>query len=433
MVIETTTIQEWGADAIWGDLGVFYKAFAFIIALLILGNLYRYYFSTSPTEKLKTIYLVIGTSLFVIGNIIFNITFPILFDTVRYQHLGDFSAIFFLGFTAYAIVKRKLFEAKIVLTALFIVFIAIVLSIDIFFTEAVLGQGMKTITLFMFLFFGYLLVRSVSKEIRQREELERVSSKLATTNVRLEAAYRKLQSLDKAKSEFLSIASHQLRTPLTAIKGYLSMIMEGRYGEIPEKSKEKMKDIYQSNERLIKLVNDLLNLSRIETGKMEPNFKKERIEDLVSEIVKDMHIVAEEKGIYLKFEPPSTSLPEVLIDYDKIRQVILNIVDNALKYTNEGGVHIEINREDDYVVVVIGDTGEGMTKEECSRMFQSFSRGSAGNMLHIEGAGIGLYVSKRFVDMHKGEVWVESSGKGKGSTFYVKLPIYKVNQTNNEK
>ncbi len=423
LVIENTIIKEWGAEAIWGNLGTFYKVFAFVVALLILKNLYSYYLSTIASEKLKIIYLVIGTSLMVVGNIIFNVIFPMALDTVKYQHFGDFSAIFFLGFTAYAIVKRKLFEVKVVLTTLFIALIAVILSVDLFLTETLLGQGIKAGTLIIFLFFGYLLVRSVSREIEQREELERVSSRLATTNVRLEAAYRKLQSLDKAKSEFLSIASHQLRTPLTAIKGYLSMIMEGRYGEVSDKAKEKMGDVYQSSERLIKLVNDLLNLSRIETGKMQLEPKEERIEDLVAEIVKDMHIVAEEKGIHLNFERPSTPLPEVFIDYDKIRQVILNIVDNALKYTTEGGVDIEIKKEKDSVLVIISDTGEGMTEEECSKMFQSFSRGSAGTILHTEGAGIGLYVSKRFVDMHKGKVWVESEGKGKGSTFYIKLPV----------
>ncbi len=200
--------------------------------------------------------------------------------------------------------------------------------------------------------------------------------------------------------------------------------------QYPVRQKKKMGDIYQSSERLIALVNDLLNLSRIETGKVEFIPSNEQIEEIISEIVKDLSIIAEKKNLYLKIKNPPEKLPKVSVDREKIRQVILNIIDNALKYTNKGGVTVEIRSEEmrkgnESILINITDTGEGMTKEESSNMFQSFSRGTAGNLLHREGAGLGLYVSKKFVEMHNGKIWVISNGKGKGTTFFIEIPTKK--------
>ncbi|MDO8436038.1 MAG: ATP-binding protein [bacterium] len=251
----------------------------------------------------------------------------------------------------------------------------------------------------------------------------KLEKEVAERTKELKEAYDDLKKLDKAKSEFISIASHQLRTPLTAIKGYISMMLENTYGTPPEKMEKPLKNIYISNERLLKLVNDLLNISRIESGRLEIKLEEASVEELIVSIVEELKNVAKEKGVYLKFEKPAKPISKISIDKDTIRQVIMNIIDNAIHYTSQGGVTIKVKSQKLKVQIKISDTGEGMTKEEISRLFESFARGEAGTRFWTEGMGLGLYVAKKFVDMHKGKIWAESKGKGKGSTFYIELPI----------
>jgi signal transduction histidine kinase len=309
-------------------------------------------------------------------------------------------------------------------------FIAILLLVDLIaFTADILYLKIfKSIILASFLYFGKILIRSVSREIERREELERLSDQVVETNVKLKDANEKLKKLDKAKSEFMSIASHQLRTPLTAIKGYLSMITEGSYGKISEKTKEKLEQVLQSTERLIKLVNDLLNVSRIESGKIEMDFKKVNLVNFIEDSIQELKIVAENKDLYLNFNKGTEESLEVEMDQQRIRQVILNIIDNAIKYTEEGGITITTKKQSiesgkDSVLITIKDTGEGMDKKEINNIFDSFSRGSAGDLMHTEGAGLGLYVAKKFIDMHNGLIWIESKGKGTGTKFLIELSI----------
>jgi len=239
------------------------------------------------------------------------------------------------------------------------------------------------------------------REIKLREEIEKIS---------------------QAKTEFISITSHQLRTPLSAIKGYLSMILEGSYGQLPEKVKEKMENVFQSNERLIKLVNDILNVSKIEAGEIEMNWERVDLREIIKEVINELSIKAKEKNLYLNFEEPK-EVPKVLLDSEKIRQVILNLIDNAIRYTQEGGVNVKLQMSKGKLQIVIADTGEGLTKEEKEKLFKRFSRGTAGTKFWTEGAGLGLYIVRRFVEMHNGKIWAESEGRGKGSTFFVELPI----------
>jgi len=184
-----------------------------------------------------------------------------------------------------------------------------------------------------------------------------------------------------------------------------------------------LENIYASNERLIKLVNDLLNVSRIEAGRIELKLEKASMEEIISSVVEELKNEAAIKDIYLKFEKPKKPLPQVLADKDKIRQAIMNLIDNAIRYTSEGGITVNTNVLDSKLQIMVSDTGEGMTEEEMSNLFESFSRGTAGARFWTEGAGLGLYVAKKFVEMQKGKIWAESQGKNKGSTFYIEIPI----------
>ncbi|PIP18547.1 MAG: sensor histidine kinase, partial [Parcubacteria group bacterium CG23_combo_of_CG06-09_8_20_14_all_35_6] len=255
------------------------------------------------------------------------------------------------------------------------------------------------------------LIKSVVNEVDYRKKLE--------------SAYEELKVLDHAKSEFVSIASHQLRTPLTAIKGYISMILEGSYGSLQEKTKESLTKVYQANERLIKLVNDLLDLSRLESGKIEIQKKKTSLDVMVTNVVEMLKIQAQNKNLYLKMKKPRELIPQLDIDEQKISQAVLNIIDNAIRYTENGGIVIEVSleKEEKKIVIEIKDTGLGMDKKDIQDLFESFSRGKVATKHWTEGAGLGLYIAKKFVEMHNGKIWAESDGIDKGSSFFIELPI----------
>ncbi|HQO27814.1 MAG TPA: HAMP domain-containing sensor histidine kinase [Candidatus Pacearchaeota archaeon] len=350
-------------------------------------------------------------------NVIFNVIFPLFQGTIQYWQFGNYSAIFLLCFTAYAIVKRRLFDIRVALTSIVVAAIAILLVLEFFLLTESLGMRvLKGITLMVFLLLSFLLFKTMNKEAKQKDELMHLAE-------HLERANRELKKLDHTKSEFLSIASHQLRTPLTAMRGYLSMLIQGDFGPLSPKVKEVSQEVYQASLRLLKLANDLLNVSQIESGKITLVYEKTSIEKLAKSVIDELKIEADKKGLYLKMII-AEDLPEIEIDSEKIRQVLLNIIDNAIKYTKKGGVTVKIGLSgSDHVLIKVQDTGVGMTKEDIGKLFRSFSRGKAGTSLHSSGAGLGLYAARKFVDQHKGRLWVKSPGRNQGSTFFIELPI----------
>ncbi len=242
---------------------------------------------------------------------------------------------------------------------------------------------------------------------------------------KIKSANENLRKLDVAKSEFISIASHQLRTPLTAIKGFISLILEGTYGPPPPKIEDALNKVYASNERLIQLVEDLLNLSRIESGRLEYKIEPAHIEDLLNELYATFQIITKKKGLELNLRLPATPLPTVSVDFFKLREVISNVIDNAIKYTKEGSVTIKAGLTEDQtkVRVSVKDTGIGVPLDEMGNLFQKFSRGKDTTRLHANGTGLGLYVGKQMLEAMGGRVWVESEGEGKGSTFFVEVNV----------
>jgi len=395
----------------WPQAGPLYICFLFLGYFGLIGyGLYQLFKArkTAPEEKRKQIdYCILASILGFWGG---ATNFPLMFGVSLLPPIGQPLVAFYVLLVTLAIIRYHLFEIRVILAEILVIATGLTLLVWAVTAEPFLLKILGGALFVLFIAFGYQLVRSVIKEIELRAELEK--------------AYQELERIDKAKSEFLSIASHQLRTPLTAIKGYISMILEGTYGKLLEKQARPLKNVYQSNERLIKLINDLLNLARLDAGKIEFSPELNSLEEIVSDTVEELRINAEKKDLDMRMVKPSEPLPKIMVDQDKLRQVILNIIDNAIKYTNKGGITIELKKLDGEEEIKVSDTGEGMTKKEIESLFQMFSRATAGTQLHTEGAGIGLYVARQFIEMHGGKIWVESPGKSKGSTFYIRLPIY---------
>lgn len=266
--------------------------------------------------------------------------------------------------------------------------------------------------------FNIKLKREVRKATK---EVAVANTDLTKTNKKLSVAYGRLKQLDSAKNEFISIASHQLRTPLTSIKGFISLIREGDYGKINKEVDTALKKIFISNERLIKLVNDLLSLSRIESGKFTFTFEKNDVISMVNGIIENFSLEAEDRNLKLVFIKPRTKIKTFSFDRDKMHEVISNLVDNAIKYTPEGKIAVKVEDSKEKIRITVQDSGKGMEKEESKYVFEKFRRGVGSSSLNTEGTGLGLYVCKKIVDAHKGKIIAESDGPGKGSRFIVEL------------
>jgi len=242
----------------------------------------------------------------------------------------------------------------------------------------------------------------------------------ALTYEALQAANEKLKSLDKLKTEFLSLAAHQLRSPLTAIRGYTSMLLEGSFGAVDEKQKEAINRVFESSTHLSKVVEDLLNVSKIEAGGMKYEMAVFDLEKPVHDLATDLSITAQKKGLALSFTTDGKSPYTINGDMEKLRQVVLNIIDNAIKYTEKGSIAVRLSKDAGMVRMSVTDTGMGISAEEKQKLFQKFSRGEGGKT-NTGGSGLGLYLAKQISEAHGGHIAIDSPGVGLGSTFTIEL------------
>ncbi len=259
--------------------------------------------------------------------------------------------------------------------------------------------------------------------VKLQKEVEKVTKNLLRANEQLKEANIHLKELDSAKSEFMSIASHQLRTPLAGIVGYLSMILDGDYGKIDDNQQKIVSEVFAASQRLVRLVNTFLNVTRIEAGRFTLSFVNVNFVDLVRGEVMELQPTADKKNVKLVYEEPKDKNLMAMVD-DKIRDAVLNLIDNAIKYTPDGTVTVRLEKEGkDMLHYSVKDSGVGISKDEVDNLFQKFVRGSGIAKIQPNGSGLGLYIVKKIVEGHGGKVWAESEGEGKGSTFNIRIPI----------
>jgi len=231
-----------------------------------------------------------------------------------------------------------------------------------------------------------------------------------------------VKEIERMKTEFVSLASHQLRTPLTAIKLFIEMLINEEAGKLNTQQKDYMKNVQQSTERMIKLVSDLLNVSRLETGRLKIEPKSIQIEDFIQGLIKEAKDAATDRDVV--FQGPKTKLPKIPIDPTLMRQVIQNLITNAILYspTKQCDVLVKLEQKDRDYVVSIKDKGIGIPKDVQSRIFEKLFRADNAQKAQAEGSGLGLYVAKMIMVASGGKIWFESEEK-KGTTFYVSIPI----------
>lgn len=237
----------------------------------------------------------------------------------------------------------------------------------------------------------------------------------------LKQTNEKLKEIDEAKDEFISMASHQLRTPLTSMKGYVSMVLDGDTGPITESQRTLLQQAFNSSQRMVYLIADLLNVSRLRTGKFVITNKDVDLPSLVESELSQLTESAAARGVKFFYEKPK-EFPAVVLDEMKIRQVVMNYLDNALYYTPKGGrVMVELKATDATIDFTVTDTGLGVPKEEQHNLFSKFFRAQNARQMRPDGTGLGLYMTRKIISAQGGTI-LFSSVEGEGSTFGFRFP-----------
>jgi signal transduction histidine kinase len=248
---------------------------------------------------------------------------------------------------------------------------------------------------------------------------------LAQTKRELAEAKRQLHEADKLKSEFIATVSHELRTPLNSIIGFAKLLLKQKIGPLNQIQQTDISVIYDSAQHLLSLVNDILDLSKIEAGKIRLDTEWVSIEEIIVGVMASMYILIEDKPIELK-EEIEPNLPQVFVDRGRIRQVVINILSNAAKFTDEGSITMQVRKitknEQEFICFSVKDTGIGIAAEDMDKVFEAFRQIDSSIARRAEGTGLGMPISYRLVTLHGGDLWVESQAE-QGSTFSFTIPL----------
>jgi len=261
----------------------------------------------------------------------------------------------------------------------------------------------------------------INKKLHSENEI--IEREVRDRTEKLTKANQELQELDNRKSEFLSIAAHQLRTPLSGLKWALNMLIEGEAGPISDQQKVLLMKSYEGNERLVGLVNEMLQANRIERGVLPLQKVSTQVVDLVDNVLYEVLPIAAKTNITIHFNHTNTPPEPLMIDPEKARAVFQNLIENAIKYTHPGGeVNIQISRVENVEQFAISDNGIGIPIDDQAHIFSRFFRARNAKKVDPNGTGLGLYIAKNIIEMHGGKIWLES-GEDKGTTFYFTLGV----------
>lgn len=411
LIIKNIFFEEGVLHIVYGDLSWAFFGSVLLFTILSFVVLIRQYkFPHVSRESKKVIhFILVGLTVFFVANAIFNIFFPVFKGLFSLYEFGDYSTIVFFVLLTYATARHNIFGFKVVAVSFLTIFLGSFLAVNALVISSSTSQRITNSIVFaLYVPFGYFLVKSVKSEIEQKEKFYGLTERLKV--------------LDAQKDEFISMAAHELRAPMTAIKGYISMVLEGDAGDIPEKARGFLADANNINDRLIRLVNNMLNVSRIEEGKMVYQMEEENLSRIVRAVFNQFIPEAERKGLKYALEIQPEVKDKVYVDPDRIHEVVGNLISNAIKYTDRGSVKVELKQPTrETVRCEVVDTGPGISEQEQKKLFQKFQRAET-SIGKTTGTGLGLYISKLLIERFKGKIGVKSA-PGVGSTFWFELPL----------
>jgi len=443
VVIMDVTWQGWGNEITFGPGNILFGLYALLVSVVLVVTLIFKYLKFESEEKRKVKYFMVGTFLFILFNIVFNIIVPEVLQTARYQHFGDYSAVFLVGFTAYAILRYKFLNVKIALTALLIGVLGMLVVIDMFaLSRTLLEQGVKFVILVFFSIISVFLVRSVLNEIRQKEQLAKI-------NKALDESRQRYIDLASEQKDIIDVMGHEIRTPLTAIIQEIKIHTKYTLPiekELLEEAKdlanlnkvvpymiETIKTVDRASTHAVALVSDMLETARLDKNRFELNYETFELVSVVRSNVELMKksVDTEEASVKYNVGFVEPEFKEFSVEADKTRigQAVYALLNNAMKYRDPAKdnvtVKVSLSRNEREAIITIGDNGIGIDKEDIPKLGKKFMRlnpKTNGNLKRPGGTGLGLFVVKGIMEHHKGEMIVESQGIGHGATFTLRFP-----------
>jgi signal transduction histidine kinase len=357
-----------------------------------------------------------------VGTIIaFNSIFAVLFGSTAHTSpnaywMGNVALMTGMFIIAVAIIKNRLLvDLRLVSAEVFILLTLFVIVADIVVSQSMLDFSLRLAILVVLVFYGTMTSRNIVREARNLHELQALTEHVTKMNGQLLEA-------DRTKTKFLSLATHQLRAPLGGMRSYLDMLFKGNFGPLTDKQQDIVRINLGATSQLLETVEMFLNVTKIELGKLELYKSETLLQKLFPRVIEGVQPLADRKGLAIAVDIPQNARP-VFCDSGKIFHVLMNLLDNAIKYTEKGEIRLSASFGPDEARVSIKDTGAGLSPEDKERLFEGFKRGIAGATLNKDGSGLGLFLVKNIVEAHNGKVFVESEGRGCGSTFGFTLPM----------
>lgn len=326
-------------------------------------------------------------------------------DTFNLEQYGYFGMTIFITALTYIIVKYKAFNIKLIAAQALVVALVILIGSQFFFIRNPINQILNGITFALSIGFGYLLIKSVQREIEQRIQTEKLA--------------RELEESNRQQVILIHFITHQIKGFVAKSRNIFAMIKEGEYGPVPTQMLPMVEEGFRSDTKGAETIQEILNAANIKSGKVEYTMGSLDLKLMIEEIVRDLKAHADAKGLELR-----TELAEVSFVGDKGQLVnaFKNIIDNSIKYTQTGSVDVSLSQKGGKVLFEIKDTGVGITKEDMARLFTEGGHGANSTKINVESTGFGLYIVKNIIEAHKGTVRAESDGEGKGSRFIIELP-----------
>lgn len=359
------------------------------------------------TYRLQIILLTLGIALF--ESIFFVSNFyGELTKIYEFNLWGPLGMFFFILFLGYTIVRLRAFNVKLLAAQALVAATVLLVGSQFFFVENTVGQILVATTLIMTLVFGYFLVQSVHREVQQRERIEKLAKELERANER--------------QVVLIHFITHQIKGFVTKSRNIFAMIREGDYGQVPDAMKLVVEEGFRSDTQGVNTIQEILNASNIKSGKVTFTMEPFDLKNLIDEIANSLKGVAQAKG--LAFNVDTGTEPLIYTgDRAQLINAFKNLVDNSIKYTLQGEVKVTLAKADGKVRFIVKDTGIGISAEDKKLLFTEGGHGKESAKVNVESTGFGLYIVKNIIEAHKGRVWVESDGEGKGSCFIVELPI----------
>ncbi len=431
-------IQVWAEHKgpLWFLHDIFFDGF-FLGGLLILYLKYKH--ATVKNQKVNLKFMFFGMLVSIIPVAVVSVILP----EFGYTQLDWLSPIIVTGNVIvlfYSVIKYRQMSIKTVAAEVFVLVMAVVLFANIFINGGVFEVPGKVVVFFVFAAIGYLFIQSILKEAEQKEQLEdfnkNLNQKVAEQTVEIRASYeaekkarvelekanKELQELDKRKSEFLSVVAHQLRTPLSGIKWALDMILQDKKDPISEAHAKLLTTCNEGNERMITIVNTLLNADRVSAKDFHLELQEVDLVALMNTSINETKLSTQERSITIAFEHDE-HIPAVMADPEMLRVAFQNLLDNAVKYSQQGGtVSVRATRKGAQVECSVADAGIGIPADQQQYIFSRFFRARNAISADPNGNGLGLFVVKNIIEKIGGKVWFISE-EHKGTTFYFSLPV----------